>query len=138
MFDPATSGVVRQSWLRLRPREHAVSVAFYRQMFARRPEYVALFQRAPHEQQKMFSQMMALIIGMLEQGEELRFLLRGLGRRHVAAGVAVERIPELIEFMLAALQECGPLSELEVVAWQRVLAEVAQQMTDLQQDQSPH
>lgn len=130
MLDPATSAVVRQSWQRLRAQETSVSKAFYAAMFAARPAYREMFQRGLHDQEKMFAQMMSLIIGVLDLEVELRYLLRGLGSRHRGYGVATHRFDELQTYLLAALRSVGKLSALEVDAWNRVLSTIAQQMAE--------
>jgi methyl-accepting chemotaxis protein len=96
--------LVREHFVTLIPQIERVASLFYERLFTQYPEVKPLFDDVDlDEQSKKLFQMLSLIVGLLDDEEELVLTLHDLGDRHIIYGVQPEQYRPFGEALLWAL-----------------------------------
>src|SRR5690349_792740 len=86
---PETKRLVRESWAAIAGKEDAFAWAFYSDLFDRLPVALGYFAHTTMLQQReRFHQMLAVLVGAIDEPESLREELRALAKRHVGYGIS--------------------------------------------------
>ncbi|MBX3363644.1 MAG: hypothetical protein KF866_02655 [Phycisphaeraceae bacterium] len=127
---PSTAKRVRETYTALADRTPQMVEAFYRRVFAARPDLVAIFPPDMSRLQGHFGAALALIARNVERIDALEQPLMSMGARHLGYGVKYEDYPIVGEALLATLEEfAGVLWTPEVAAaWKDVVSAVSAAM----------
>ncbi|MDB5296263.1 MAG: Globin-like protein [Phycisphaerales bacterium] len=127
---------VRESYASFAPRMPELTAAFYRRLFARRPDLRPLFRDDLTLQERHLAASLELIALNLAMLDALEEPLRQLGADHARAGVRAADYPPVVETLLEVIGEAlagvpasSDASRAESAAdWRRLLEAVGRHM----------
>jgi methyl-accepting chemotaxis protein/nitric oxide dioxygenase len=122
--------LVKQSFERMRPRIRQVVASFYDRLFAKHPDYRALFPDDITLQHVKFIQFMSQLIGMIDHLDTVNESCRTLGRSHAGYGVKPEDYGNVGAVLLETLEaELGEDWTPEVAsAWGELYGAISEAM----------
>jgi hemoglobin-like flavoprotein len=101
--------LVRKSFAEIARQEHISALVFYRRLFELDPALRPMFTGQIEEQAKKLTEMLGVLIAMLESPVGLELELRAMGARHAGYGVKDEHYSTvgraLIEMIAAVLDK---------------------------------
>lgn len=101
---PEHASVVRDTWAVLEPRADEVMAQFYALLFELAPDAKAMFARVDMAlQRQKFAEMLAAMVHLLEDPEDIIVAAGPSARRHVAYGVKDRHLDAGREALIGAL-----------------------------------
>lgn len=108
-MSPEQVHLIRQSFAEISRYDHIAALVFYRRLFELDPSLRPLFVNDIEEQAKKLTDMLAVLISMLESPLGLDMELRAMGARHAGYGVKDEHYGIVAAALLDMLAEVlGP------------------------------
>lgn len=108
-MSPEQVHLIRQSFAEIARYDHIAALVFYRRLFELDPSLRPLFVNDIEEQAKKLTDMLSVLISMLERPLGLDMELRAMGARHAGYGVKDEHYGIVAAALLAMLAEVlGP------------------------------
>lgn len=102
---PETKMQIRASWAAIAGKEDAFAWAFYSDLFERLPAALGYFAHTTMAQQReRFHQMLAVLVGAIDEPASLREDLRALAKRHVGYGISMHDYAPAGESLIRAFQ----------------------------------
>jgi hemoglobin-like flavoprotein len=128
---PRQVEMVRAAFDRSFPVHGRMTERFYDELFRSAPELRPLFPDDMAPLRRKFTNMLAAIVGVLDQPDLFASIVHDLGRRHARYGVRPELFPPVATALLASLDESAPPDPLDEdgrAAWTAVLERVRAMM----------
>lgn len=130
MLSPDQVHLIRQSFAEISRYDHIAGLVFYRRLFELDPSLRLFFVTDIEEQAKKLTDMLGVLISMLERPVGLDMELRAMGARHVGYGVKDEHYGIVAAALFDMLGEVlGPSFTPEVkAAWVALYKEIEETM----------
>jgi hemoglobin-like flavoprotein len=129
---PADIARVRATFDRVWPAAHETAERFYVRLFEIAPQAKVLFHGDLTEQRRKFMSTLAVLVGSLDDKDQLLSVARTLARQHVHYGVEASHYPAVGAALMSAL-EGGLGSEWSgetAAAWSRVYQSLSKHMIE--------
>ena len=122
--------LIRDSLTLLGEMSHAVVMLFYGRLFETDPSLRNLFKIDMREQSRKLVETLAIVAESADRIEELRPLLRTMGRKHATYGVLPEHYPKVRSALLWAFGQAlqRNFNAETRAAWNAVLEAVSREM----------
>ena len=118
------------SWERVRENEMDFVSFFYEELFTVNPQYREMFSEDLTNQKLKFLEMTNVIVNSAKYLDELKPVMKSMGKRHEEYGALPEDYDNLIEAFISAFRQvCNTVSEEEVQAWRSILFIIKEIMT---------
>jgi hemoglobin-like flavoprotein len=123
-------GLIRDSFVAIQRTSSPLALLFYGRMFELDPSLRVLFKIDLVSQSKKLTDTLLAVADSLHRFDEMRPVLRDLGRKHVEYGVRPEHYLTLTEAMLWALRQAlqEDFDDQTRAAWVDVLEEINREM----------
>jgi nitric oxide dioxygenase len=114
----------------LEPHMEAIATAFYRTLFAQRPDLEGLFQPGSADREAAFASRLRELLGALGNTELLVERAAALGARHVRYGVRSSDYDAAGDALLAAIERAvdEPLTPERADAWRHAIRLITESM----------
>jgi len=97
--------LIRKSFAQVARHEHVSALIFYRRLFEMAPGLRPMFKGDIEEQSRKLTEMLGVLIAMLERPQGLELELKAMGARHAGYGVKDEHYATVGAALLGMLAE---------------------------------
>jgi hemoglobin-like flavoprotein len=105
MMKPEQVDLIRRSFDTMWPMHRSIADLCYRRFFELAPEAVSMFPRDMHRQKLKLMDMIAALVGALDQRELFQSLIRHSGRQHAGFGVKPSQYVALGEALIWSFEQ---------------------------------
>lgn len=129
-MSPQQVYLLRKSFAKLEQHQYVAGLIFYQRLFDLAPGLRELFKHDIESQAQKFTDMLGVLIALLDRGDELDTELRAMGARHVEYGVRAAHYGVVGRALLEMLAEVldGAFTPEVREAWAALYEIVAERM----------
>jgi hemoglobin-like flavoprotein len=120
---PDHAALIQSTWAALTPRVGEVTTRFYARLFELAPDTRAMFAHVDMAAQRTkFGDMLAAMVRLLDDPEDMVVAIGPLARRHVAYGVTADHLAAGGEALVGALADTlgGEITPNALRAWREL------------------